>query len=147
MRRAPRADPARIAPDKGRIRRPQVSQRQRRRIAHIAAPFAFDPSRLDGGAKALLGGFQRGFITRLLRRHHLAEQYARAIGVGDRGLGRATGHADQARSMCAGHGAGLCQAGGVVGFVIDIKDQTGPGHGGLLFQDTSHQRTNRRSAH
>ncbi|MNR26371.1 hypothetical protein D3C85_1435790 [compost metagenome] len=68
----------------------------------------------------------------MLGRHHLAHKDARPIGVGHRRLWRAGRDPDQMRPVGRGQGGGLLDPLGVVGLVIDIDDQAGPGHGDLL---------------
>ncbi|MNR08058.1 hypothetical protein D3C85_1241970 [compost metagenome] len=105
---------------------------QARGVAHVGAPFARHPGLGRDLAETPLRTLQGALGPFMLGGQHFTQQNARAIGVGHRRLRRAGRHPDQVGAVRLGQVAGLLDPLGVVGFVIDIDDQTGPSHGDLL---------------
>ncbi|MNT07110.1 hypothetical protein D3C72_1418010 [compost metagenome] len=131
-RRAPAAGVGRVAPDDQDVSGAGVLDQKTGGIAHVGAPFAGDAGAGREVAEALLGPLQRAFGPLVLSGQDLAHQDARAIGVGHRRFGRAGRDPDQVGTVRLGQIAGLFDPLGVVGLVVDIDDQAGPGHDDLL---------------
>ncbi|MNS85487.1 hypothetical protein D3C72_1193540 [compost metagenome] len=132
MRRPPAAGVGRVAPDDQNVGGAGVLDQQAGRIAYVSAPFARHARAGGDLAEAGLGALQRVFGAFVLLDQHLAQQDARPIGVGHRRLGRTGRHPDQMRPVRLGQGGGLLDPLDVVGFIIDIDDQAGPGHRDFL---------------